>query len=123
MDDIVLRCANRNLKESRNREFIKEEVIRPTYGIHYTKHFQRMMTTLIGIIMYEKLEKLLDQIKFQKMKSELGNLTQKRNEEAHTYIKITRTINAPSVTLRQFKAIHEGLVDIEHKLKLMNHLR
>ena len=123
MDDIVLRCANRNLTESKNREFIKEKVIRPTYGFRYTQHFQKMMTTLIGVIMYEKLEKLLDQIKFQKLKSELGSLAQKRNKEAHTHIKITRTINAPSVTLRQFKTIYEGLLDIEHKLKLMNHLR
>lgn len=123
MDDIVLRCATRNLKESKNRKFIEEKVVRPTYGFHYTKHFQKMMTTLIGLIMYEKLEKSLDQIKFQKMKSELGNLTQRRNEEAHTHIKITRRINAPSVTLRQFKAIYESLVDIEHKLKLMNRLR
>lgn len=55
MDDIVLRCANRNLTESKNREFIKEKVIRPTYGFRYTQHFQKMMTTLIGVIMYEKL--------------------------------------------------------------------
>ena len=123
MDDIVLRCAKRNLKESKNKNFIKEEVIRPIHGFHYTKHFQKMMTTLVGLIMFEKLEKSLDQTKFQKMKSELGNLTRKRNEEAHTHIKITRTINAPSVTLRQFYAIYEGLVELEHKLKLMKYLR
>lgn len=123
MDDILLRCSIRNLKETENRDFFKEKIVEKTYGFHYTKHFRRMMTTLIGLIMYEKFEKSLDQVKFQRLKSELGNLTQRRNEEAHTHIKLTRTINAPSVTLRQFEAIYVGLVDIEHKLKLMNHLK
>ena len=65
------------------------------------------------------MEKSLDSIKFQRMKSELGNLFQKRNEEAHTHIKIAGTINAPSLTLRQFDSIYEGLFDIEQKLKLL----
>ncbi len=119
MDDIILMCANRNLKKTSNKKFIRDKVVKPTYGFHYNRHFQKMLTTLIGLIIYERLEKSLDSIKFQRMKSELGNLVQKRNEEAHTHIKIAGTINAPSLTLRQFDSIYEGLFDIEQKLKLL----
>lgn len=123
MDDIVLGCSNRNLKEHKHRDFIQKEVIDRTYGFHYTKNFQKMLITLIGMIMYEKLEKSLDKIKFEKMKAELSSLTPTRNAEAHTHIKAMRRINAPSVTLRQFEAIYEGLLDIDSKIKLMDHLR
>ena len=123
MDEIMSRCANRNLKDTSNREYFRNQVVKPNYGFHYTKNFRRMITALIGLIMYERLEKSLDSIKFQRMKSELGNLTQKRNEEAHTHIKITRTINAPSVTLRQFFSIYDGLVDFEQKLKSLKYLK
>ena len=123
VDEIIIRCANRNLKETSNKEYIRDQVVKPNYGFHYKKKFQRMITVLIGLIMYEQLEKLLDPIKFQRMKSELGNLAQKRNEEAHTHIKITRTINAPSVTLRQYYSIYEGLMDFEQKLKLLKNLK
>ena len=123
MDDIILKCANRNLKEENNKKFIEKEVVGRTYGFSYKNHFRNMMTTLIGLINNEILEKSLDPVKFQKLKSELGNLTQQRNEEAHTHIKITRRINAPSLTIIQFISIYEGLIDIEQKLKIMDKLK
>ncbi|PIE53455.1 endoribonuclease [Candidatus Fermentibacteria bacterium] len=123
MDDIILRCAKRNLKQISNRDIIKDNIIKSTHGFDYNKHFKKMITSLIGLILYESLEKSFDQHKFLRMKSELGNLVKKRNVEAHTYIKITRTINAPSLTLRQFYAIYEGLIDVDKKLRALPHLK
>jgi hypothetical protein len=123
MDDIILRCAIRNLKESSNINFIKNKVVNRTYGFRYNKHFRKMIISVIGLIAYEKLEKSIDQTKFDGLRTELRNLATRRNEEAHTHIKITRNINAPSLTLAQFRIIYDGLIEIDHKLRSMNNLR
>lgn len=123
MDNIIIRCANRNLTDAKNKEYVENEIVKQTYGFHYDRNFQKMLVGIIGIIMCEKLEKTLDAIKFQKMKSELGSLTQMRNKEAHTHLKSQHTINAPSVTIRQYKAIYEGLIDIEKNLKKLKYLK
>lgn len=119
MDDIVLRCGYRNLNQRCYKEFVKDDIVKPIYGFKYNEHFKSMLVNLIGLITYEKVEKAVDQIKLQKLKSTLGSLTTVRNAEAHTHIKTTRSINAPTVTKKQFIDIYDGLVEIDMKLRLI----
>ena len=50
--------------------------------------------------------------------STLGTLKAARDAEAHTHIKgVTRRINAPSVTLCQFVAVYDGLVEVDSFLR------
>lgn len=118
MDDVILRCARRHLKDEANFAYVQNEVVKRTYGFDYQQHFRRMLIQLLGVINVEKIEKRVDQSKRLKLTATLGVLKTVRNAEAHTHIKgVTRQINAPSVTLGQFSALYEGLVEFEATLR------
>jgi hypothetical protein len=77
-----------------------------------------MIMQVIGLINLEKVEKRIDQKKFQLMKSALSSLRNSRNQEAHTHLKgITRRLDAPSVTKQRFFEGYEGLKSFESELR------
>lgn len=118
MDDIVLRCAMRHLKINSNKEFVRKKIVKRNYGFDYDDHFRRMLCQLIGIINVERLEKNVDQAKKARLKAVLSTLKIARNAEAHTHIKgVTRHINAPSVTLSQFPAVSDGLLEYDRVIR------
>lgn len=114
MDDVVLCCARRHLKDEANFTYVQNEIVRRTSGFDYQQHFRRMLIQLLGVINVERIEKRVDQSKRLKLTATLEALKTVRNAEAHTHIKgVTRHINAPSVTLNQFPALYEGLVEFD----------
>ena len=114
MDDIVLRCARRNLVDVANRTYCEKEIVKRTYGFDYHNNFRLMLIKVLGLIAVEKLERGIDATIHGRMKSALSTLKQQRDSEAHTHLKgITRTINAPSVTIAQFRPVYDGLVAID----------
>jgi hypothetical protein len=118
MDDIVKSCAERHLTNSDNLNYVRNTIVRRTTSFEYEKHFRHMLMRVLGIINLEKLEGFLDQHKFTPMKSSLDYLKQRRDEQAHTYIKdTTPRIDAPSVTEQHFQDIYEGLKDIETSIR------
>ena len=120
MDDIISKCAKRNLKKRSNLKFSNEQIVGKTFGFEYNKHFRSMLRNLIGLIQLEKLEKKVDSSKFHALKSTLGTLKAARNNQAHTYIRgVTITLNAPSTTIRHFSIVYEGLKEFEQQLKKM----
>lgn len=117
MDDIVQRCAIRHLKKKSNRD-VFDELVKRTYGFGYEKHFRKMLIRLIGIINIEKLEKKVDPVKLQRLKSNLGSLKENRDGVAHTQLKgTTKRLDAPSVTKRKFLWVYEGLKDFDQELR------
>lgn len=118
MDDVVLRCARRHLKDGANLKFVQNEIVKRTHGFDYQQHFRRMLIQLLGVINVERIEKSIDQSKRLKLMATLGALKTARNAEAHTHIKgVTRHINAPSVTLSQFPALYDGIVEFDATLR------
>ena len=118
MDDIVLKCSNRKIKDSKERKDIKKNIVDRTYGFEYNKHFRPMLIQVIGRIGVTKLERNLDSGKIQVLQSKLSSLKISRNIEAHTHLKgITHRLDAPSVTKANFLDIYDGLMDIYKKLK------
>lgn len=118
MDDIVLRCAYRHLADTDNITFVKKQIIKRNYGFDYKDNFRKMLVQLLGIINVEKIEKRMDQGKLMRLTATLNGLREIRNTEAHTHIKgVTRSINAPSVTLSQFPALYDGLLEFRTALR------
>lgn len=118
MDDIVRRCATRNLKSLSDRHDVEKSIIQRTYGFEYKKHFRGMLTQLLGIITLMKLERKLHPVKFQLMEAALETLKTYRDSEAHTHLKgITKRLDAPSVTRNSFLMVYEGLKDIDVNLR------
>ena len=120
MDDVVQKCANRVLREVRNRNYVAEKIVKPTYGFEYEKHFRKMLISVVGLLTIEKVEAKVDPVVYARFTSALGNLKVARNKEAHTHIKgVMRTIDAPSVTLRNFQYAYDGLKAFDSQLRAM----
>lgn len=118
MDDIILRCAKRYLKNNNNLNFVKSEIVKRTYSFEYNRHFRRMLIQILGIINLEKLERKFNPREFQLLDSNLETLKLCRDNEAHTHIKgVTSRLDSPSVTINRFKYIYSGLKDIEIKIR------
>lgn len=118
MDDIILRCAKRHIKDNDNLDFVESEVIKRTYGFEYKKHFRRMLIHTLGIINLEKLERKFNPIAFQLLESSLETLKICRDKEAHTHLKgMTRRLDSPSVTINRFNYVYDGLKDIDIKIR------
>ena len=116
MDEIIRDCANKHLKDQKNLNYV-EECIRDTHSFKYETNFRKMLIQTIGLINVEKLEHVFDAKKFIQMTSSLGELKQRRDDQAHTYVKdTTLTIDAPSWTQRRFLNVYEGLKDIEFSI-------
>ncbi len=121
MDDIVLRCARHYLKNEDNIKYVKNEIVKRTYGFEYDTHFRRMLIQLLGIINVERIEKNVDLNKREKFKAALNTLKNPRNSAAHTHVKgILRHIDTPSVTLGHFMSLYEGLIEFDAILKKQN---
>jgi hypothetical protein len=118
MDSLILRCGKRHLKVSKNLDYCKDGIIGKTYGFDYNRHFRQMLISLIGLVMVERLENQLDQTKHLLFKSTLGSLKVVRDSAAHTHLKgATRTLDAPSVALRNFQKVYDGLLDIDQAMR------
>jgi hypothetical protein len=118
MDDIIMRCADRNIKETKNIDHVKSQIVAPTYGFEYHRHFRRMLIQLIGLVNVERIERTVDPIKRDRLKSTLSSLKKVRDPEAHTHIKgVTPVINAPSVTIVQFQPVYDGLIEFDRVIR------
>ena len=118
--DSIVEAFTKRLNQPANITFVKEQVIEPTYGFEYHKHFRAMLIQVIGVINVERLEANLNQTKFDLMKSTLGSLKKSRNDLAHTHVKdITVRIDAPSTTKNRFEKVYDGLKDIESCIRKM----
>ena len=118
MDDVILRCARKHLSEAANRNYCEKEVVKRTYGFDYHHNFRFMLIRLLGLIAVEKIEQRIDVTVHGNMTAALSTLKQQRDSEAHTHLKgVTRTINAPSLTITQFQPVYEGLIEIDRIIR------
>ena len=116
MDSIVFGCIKKKLKESKNIEDVKDMVSK-NYGFSYENNFRKILINVIGIINVEKLERNVDSVKLQELKSTIGIIKKSRDIEAHTHISKIKTIDAPSVTMNNLQKIYSGLKEIKNTLK------
>src|SRR3990172_214960 len=114
MDDIVRRCTTRYLNDLRNIRSVEGDIIKNTHSFKYDPNFRNMLIQVLGLINVERLELTYDQNKFVHMSSSLDILKQRRDDQAHTYVKgTTPVIDAPSITKDRFLKAYDGLKDIE----------
>jgi len=120
MDDIVQNCAKRHLTKEQNLTFVNKTIIKHTYGFDYENNFRDMLIQVIGIINTERLERKLNPANFDILKSTLGSLKERRDSQAHTYVKgTTPHIDAPSITQGHFQKIYVGLKEVESRIRKM----
>ena len=116
MDDIVLALARRCLQSLS----AVERRVKGTHGFEYERYFTPMLIEVIGRINLERLETRLNPLQLDTLKSGSKTLAKVRNREAHTHLgNVTRTLDAPSVVIRQFESMYDGLQGLEQELILM----
>lgn len=114
MDDIVLRCAKRHLGTSKHFDLYQEKYVDKVHGFGYKQHFRLMLQGLLGVIVTRKVEKKVDALKLDRLKSTLGSLKSTRDKMAHTHIRgTTPSIDAPSRTIANYKAVYDGLIEFQ----------
>ncbi len=117
-DELVISCAKKNLFDPQRLKYLKNEVVGRTHGFDYEKHFSIMLSRLIGLIEFEKIEGKLDPTTLAKFKAALNLLKEERNREAHTYIKgTTKTLSAPSIFQNLYADVDAGLQEFEIHIK------
>ena len=117
MDEIIRRCSKRHLKLMANKEMCEDDIIGLTYGFEYKKHFRGMLVRLLGLIAVEQLEQQVDATIRAKMEGALSFLKPYRNTYAHSHLKSTVTINAPSLTNSKFQPVYDGLLEFERVIR------
>lgn len=119
LDDIVIRHANRKLKEAKNMTYCKESIVKPNYGFEYKKNIRPMLISLIGLIEVEKLESELEKTaQITLLKGYLGNIRDSRNSAAHTHLKgVTKRYDAPSRIIGDFNRISLIMDKIDRELR------
>ena len=123
-DELVISCAKKNLFDADRLKYLTKTVVGRTYGFEYEAHFSIMLSRLIGLIEFEKIEKKLDLSKLAKFKAALSSLKAERDREAHTYIKgTTKTLSAPSIYQNLYNDIDAGLQEFETQIKTFRRKR
>ena len=121
IDDIVLRHANRKVKETSNRKYIKKEIVKRTSGFQYEFHIRPMLISVIGLIALEGIERKFEKTaKITTLKNSLSNLRESRNKAAHTHLKgAMYSYDAPSVIRGEFQKIKTVLLELDTELRAM----
>lgn len=119
LDDIALKHASRKLIDDVNKKHYAKNIVRRNSGFEYDINVRPMFISLIGLIELEKLEiKLEKTAKITLLKNDLKNLKPTRNDAAHTHLRgITKTYNAPSLTIGYFNNICTILEIIDKELR------
>ncbi|TAE59559.1 MAG: endoribonuclease [Nostocales cyanobacterium] len=117
IDEIVLRCAKRCIKNPDYLKVIQDDV-KKTSNFDYEKSFRDLLIKIIGLMNFEKLEKSVNPVSLAILKPKLNSLKPLRNSHAHTHIEnCTQILNSPSVTKGYFIDIFNALKDYEQTLK------
>jgi hypothetical protein len=117
-DELVRSCAKKKLSDPKNFKHVESVIIKKTYGFDYDSHFSNMLSRVIGLVEFEKIESKIDPRILAKFKAALATLKQERDREAHSYVKgTTKTLSAPSVILSLFNDVDVGLKEFEIHVK------
>jgi 2-iminobutanoate/2-iminopropanoate deaminase len=113
MDEIIQTFSKNKLSDPSNIKYM-ENAIEKKHSFTYETHFRDLLIHCKGIRKIEQLEISLDQTRFQKMKSSLGQLKGARDKYAHTHVKSNTqcTLDAPSKLKNDFVNVYSGLRDI-----------
>lgn len=123
MDKVVIDCAIRcNLSvdrlESINRDYVKR-----TYGFEYSRHFEKMLTAVIGFKTLEQAEAQIGGATLAPFTAALTSLVPLRNHYAHTHLNTAQPypknitqIPTPSALLPYVTQAEQALVALETAL-------
>ena len=117
MDNIVEYFANKHLKTQPFKDSFKA-IKKRNSGFNYKDNFRTMLSQTVGLHNAEKVETALNNnSQIEVLIATLDILKVLRNDAAHTYIDVTKTYQAPSLTLAQLEDIYPILNSFSKEVK------
>ncbi|MDE2370693.1 MAG: hypothetical protein KGN16_17110 [Burkholderiales bacterium] len=90
MDKLVADCAARcNLSPTR-QQVVQRDYIRKTYGFEYERHFEKMLTSVVGFRILEEAEAQMGLTTLAPFTAAVSSLVPLRNHYAHTHLDATQ---------------------------------
>jgi hypothetical protein len=119
-DNIIENYSNSKLIETINKDFVKNQIIKKTYGFDYEKHFRGMLIKIIWLKALENLEiKIKASGNFQILEWQLSTLWGRRSSAAHTSLAgAMTTYDSPSIMLWYLNSLYPILIEIETEIML-----
>jgi hypothetical protein len=102
------------IKNPPSKQKILEKLNR-IYGFHYASEFKGIWVTIIGNILFDKIEQAKP-AECQKLESALNMLKKSRDVSAHTYTKTTSAVDAPTIAISRLQQIESGLLEFWNEL-------
>lgn len=116
VDDILYEYIGQHLVDTDVINPVKE-IIRKNYGFKYDSNILKICLSVLGANNWENIVDKLKPIEYQNLKNITGSLSISRNMAAHTSAVATRTFNAPSATLADFRKLKPAIQIIEREVK------
>jgi hypothetical protein len=107
IDEMIIDYINSKISNVTSKELIMEK-LKNISGFNYKKDFRAIWILIIGSINFDKIESIIN-IQCQQLESALNNLKKIRDQNAHTFVKPTFIIDAPSKTKVTLQQIENGL--------------
>ena len=117
IDSIFEKQARRILSSSDLASF--QNKLTNIFGFEYSS-FRSLLIQLYGRQVTEKIEREIDPTVLQKMKASMKYLKPVRDVSAHTYIRKTAVMDAPSAIMGHFEDLYAGLEAFEVTLRKLN---
>lgn len=86
-------------------------------GFDYKNNFRRMLKSVSGIVVLERVEKRMNPILKQGLDSALTKVYPERNDHTHKPLQSAPNFTSPSICISLFSDIYSGLEEYERHLK------
>lgn len=117
-DELLLEYINTHIFDTNCKRIIKK-IIHDNYGFQYEKHLFKICSAVVGVNNWENIIDQLSLSDFSIFQTILNNYSQGRNRAAHTHTPIgtTKSYDAPSLVLSNFRKIKKSVNVIENEIK------
>lgn len=117
IDDILYDYMGRHLIDIDVIHDIKKDIIEKNYGFKYKQNIQKICFAVLGANNWENIKDKISTVDLLNLQTITGTLTNSRNNAAHSSTIVTRTFNAPSITLSEFNKLMPAIQTIEKEVK------
>ncbi|MBV7498807.1 hypothetical protein [Achromobacter sp. ACM05] len=123
MDSIVIDSAHRCNLSSDRLHAIQQQYVKRTYGFEYSRHFEKMLTAVIGFKVLEQAEAHIGATTLMPFMAAVSSLVPLRNHYAHTHLdasqpypQSTSSIPAPNALVPFVTQAENALLALESAL-------
>lgn len=128
MDKVVIDCAGRCNLSTDRLQSVQRDYVRRTHGFDYERHFEKMLTAVVGFKILEQAEAQIGPTTMTPFTAAISSLLPLRNHYAHTHLDTAQpypqnitSIPAPSALVPFVNQVDSALIALENALLGLNY--